>query len=67
VLYCENENFFLVVGFDSNAHHSVCNSTKCNSRWEVLVEFLNSSSLEIINRGNEPTFCIGDRLEVILP
>jgi hypothetical protein len=29
------------------------------------VEFLNSSNLEILNRGNEPTFCSGGRLEVI--
>jgi hypothetical protein len=29
------------------------------------VEFLNSSNLEILNRGNEPTFCSGHRLEVI--
>jgi hypothetical protein len=29
------------------------------------VEFLNSSNMEILNRGNEPTFCSGCRLEVI--
>jgi len=29
------------------------------------VEFLNSSNLEILNQGNEPTFCNGCRLEVI--
>jgi hypothetical protein len=29
------------------------------------MEFLNSTSLEILNRGNEPTFCGGGRLEVI--
>jgi len=28
------------------------------------VGFLNSSNLEILNRGNEPTFCKGRRLEV---
>ena len=63
--YCENENLYLVVGCDSNAHHSVRGSTNCNSRREALVEFLNSSNLEILNRGNEPTFCSGCRLEVI--
>jgi len=65
VQYCENENLYLVVGCDSNAHHSVRGSTNCNSRREALVEFLNSSNLEILNRGNEPTFCSGCRLEVI--
>jgi hypothetical protein len=29
------------------------------------VEFLGASNLEIINRGNEPTFCNGHRSEVI--
>jgi len=28
------------------------------------VEFLNSSNLEILNQGNEPTFCSGCRFEV---
>jgi hypothetical protein len=28
------------------------------------VEFLRTSSLEILNRGNEPTFCNGYRSEV---
>jgi hypothetical protein len=28
-------------------------------------DFLNSTNLEILNRGNEPTFCSGGRLEVI--
>jgi hypothetical protein len=29
------------------------------------VEFLSASNLEILNRGNEPTFCSSQRLEVI--
>jgi len=29
-----------------------------------VVEFLNSSNLEIPNRGNEPIFCSGGRLDV---
>jgi hypothetical protein len=65
VRYCENENLYLVVGCDSNAHHSVRGSTNCKSRGEALVEFLNFSNLEILNQGNEPTFCSGGRLEVI--
>jgi hypothetical protein len=64
VKYCENENLYLVVGCNSNAHHSTWGSTDCNSRGEVLMEFLNSSNLEILNRGSEPTFCSGSRLEV---
>ena len=62
--YCENENLYLVVGCHCNAHHSVCGSTNCKSTGEALVEFLNSSNLEILNKGNEPTFCSAGRLEV---
>ena len=65
VRYCEKENLHLVVGCDSTAHHSVWGSTNCNSREEALMEFLNTTNLEILNRGNEPTFCGGGRLEVI--
>jgi hypothetical protein len=65
VRYCEKENLYLVVGCDSNAHHSVWGSTNCNSRGEALVEFLNTTNLEILNGGNEPTFCFGGRSEVI--
>jgi hypothetical protein len=28
------------------------------------MEFLNTTNLEILNRGNEPTLCSGGRLEV---
>jgi hypothetical protein len=30
VCYCEKENLYLVVGCNSNAHHSVWGSTSCN-------------------------------------
>ena len=39
VRICENENLYLVVGCDSNAHHSVWGSTNCNSRGEALWNF----------------------------
>jgi hypothetical protein len=64
VRYWENENLCLVVGCDSNAHHSAWGNTNCNSRGEALMEFLNYMSFEILNPGNEPTFCSCDRLEV---
>jgi hypothetical protein len=32
VRYCEKENLYLVVGCNSNEHHSVWGSTKCKSR-----------------------------------
>ena len=53
------------LGCDSNAHHIAWGSTNCNGRGGALIDFLNSSKLEILNRGNEPTFCSGWRQEVI--
>jgi len=61
----KNENQNLAVGCNSSTHHSVWGSTNCNSRKEALLEFPNSSNLEILNRGNEPTFCSGGIMEVI--
>jgi hypothetical protein len=60
----KNENLYLVVGCNSSVHHRVWGSTNCNSRGEALVEYPNSSNLEILNWGYEPTFCSGSRLEV---
>jgi len=62
--FCEKENLYLVVGHDSNAHNSLWGSTNCNSRGEALVEFLNTTHLEILNRGKKPTFCSEGRSEV---
>jgi hypothetical protein len=65
VRYCERENLCLIVGCNSNAHHTAWGSTNCIGRREAVMEFLNSSNLEIINRGNEPIFCNGFWREVI--
>ena len=62
--YCE-EDLYLIVGCNSNAHHTAWGSTNCNGKGESLMEFLNSSNLEILNQGNESTFCSGGRQEVI--
>jgi hypothetical protein len=64
VRYCESERIQLLVGCDSNAHHTAWGSTNCNGRGEALIEFLNSTNLEIFNRGKEPTFCTSVRQEV---
>jgi hypothetical protein len=53
-----------MMGCDFNAHHSAWGSTNCNDGRETLVEFLSVSNPEILNWGNEPTFCSGQRLEV---
>ena len=61
---CENENIQLLVGCNSNVHHTAWESTNCSGRRENLIEFLNSSNLEILIRGNEPTFCTSVSQEV---
>ena len=63
--YCEKENLHLLVGCDSNAHHTAWGSTNCNRRGEALMEFRNSSNLKILKGGNEPTFCNIVRQELI--
>jgi hypothetical protein len=65
VQHCENENLYLLVGCDSNAHHIAWGNTNCNGRGEALMEFLDSSNLEILYRGNEATFSNVSRQEVI--
>jgi hypothetical protein len=65
VRYCESERIQLRVGCDSNAHHIAWGSTNCNGTGEALIEFLNSTNLEIFNRGNEPTIFTSVRQEVI--
>ena len=49
VRYCKNENLSLIVGCDSDAHHTVWGCSNCNGRGASLYEFLNTTNLEIIN------------------
>jgi hypothetical protein len=61
VHYCEEENLYLAVGCDSNAHQSVWGRTNPNSRGEALMEFLNTTNLEILNRvKSQPTLVEAD-------
>jgi hypothetical protein len=65
VRYCDKEYLRLMLGYDSNAYHTTWGITNCNGRGEFLLEFLSFSNLEILNRGNEPTFCNVSRQQVI--
>ena len=46
--FLENKNLYLIVGCYSNAHHTAWGSTNCNGRGDALIDFLNSSNLEIV-------------------
>jgi hypothetical protein len=62
---CKEENLYLVVGCDSISQNTVWDSTNCNDRVVALFKFLNFMNLEILNQGNDSTFCSARKLEVI--
>jgi hypothetical protein len=63
--YCHNGKKQLIIGCDANASHTFWGSTGSNRRRESHMEFLVSSKLNILNCGNEPTFVVCNRKEVI--
>jgi hypothetical protein len=63
--YCYSRKKELITGRDANAHHTLWGSTSTNPRGESLLEFLANSNLNILNRGNKPTFVVCSRKEVI--
>jgi hypothetical protein len=63
--YCSRNKLQLIVGCDANAHHIIWGRTDINPRGECLMEYLVSTNLSILNKGNEPTFVISNRKEVI--
>ncbi|KAJ8910054.1 hypothetical protein NQ315_012747 [Exocentrus adspersus] len=65
VEWCKSNNLPLIIGCDANAHHICCRSKDINQRGLDLLEFLNSSGLDILNRGTKPTFVTRNRQEVI--
>lgn len=65
IKYCEESNKQLILGCDANAHHLAWGSTDTNTRGENLYEFISSTNLDIVNRGNEPTFVTRIRQEVL--
>jgi len=45
--------------------HMVWGSPNCKDRRAAFLEFLNTTNLEILNKGNDPTLCSARRLQVI--
>ena len=54
--FCEIHKKSLVMGCDSNAHHMVWGGPVTDLRGRTLLEYLNGTSLEIMNQGSEPTY-----------
>ncbi|XP_075990263.1 uncharacterized protein LOC142985905 [Anticarsia gemmatalis] len=55
----------IIIGCDANAHHVIWGSSDTNRRGEKVLEYLVSSPLQLLNRGNSPTFVNARRGEVI--
>lgn len=63
--HCSENGLPLILGCDTNSHHTLWGSSDTNARGEELVEFLAKTDLDILNRGNEPTFVTRNRSEVL--
>lgn len=62
---CVKSDMKCILGCDANAHHTVWGSSDCNKRGEDLLEYLLFYGLFILNKGNEPTFVVQNRREVL--
>jgi hypothetical protein len=45
-----------ILGIDTNAQHTLWVRTDINPKGESLMEYMISSILNIVNKGNEPNF-----------
>ncbi|XP_034663947.1 uncharacterized protein LOC117898569 [Drosophila subobscura] len=61
----ERSNTGLLIGCDANAHHTQWGSSDINVRGESLFSFILNSNMVLCNQGNDPTFIIKNRQEVI--
>jgi hypothetical protein len=50
---------------DANSHHTSRGSRNTNNRGESLFHFSMANGLDIMNKGNRPTFVTSNRQEVI--
>ena len=65
VIRCKTEGTHLIIGCDANAHHTSWGSTNINNRGESHFNYIMANGLDIMNRGNKPTFVTSNRQEVI--
>lgn len=63
--FCSDSGLSLIIGSDTNAHHTLWGSSNINDRGSKLAEFLACTNLEILNIGTEPTFVTRSRSEVL--
>ena len=53
---CERNGASLIVGMDSNAHSTMWSSPETNQRGSEIETYIIRNNLNILNRGNVPTF-----------
>ena len=63
--WCRQMRLPLLLGGDFNAKHLLWGSTHSERRGESIIDFLARNNLDIINRGNSPTFNNGRHQSVI--
>lgn len=56
VNYCKRSSTHIIIGCDANAHHKEWGSSDINDKGELLLEFINTNKLEIINKGKTATY-----------
>jgi len=65
VRYCTVNKLPLILCCDCNSHNTLWGSSDTNRRGKNLIEFLISTDLYVMNRGNKPTFQNAIREEVL--
>jgi hypothetical protein len=65
VTRCMAEGIHLIISCDANSHHTSGGSTNTNNRGESLFNYIIANGLDIMNRGNRPTFITSNRQEVV--
>ena len=63
--HCAHKRWGLVIGSDINSHNQIWGCEDNNRRGEHLLEYILTTNLQIINRGNTPTFSNIQRKTVI--
>jgi hypothetical protein len=61
---CRAEGSHLVISCDVNTHHTTWGSSSIN-RGETVFNFIMANDLDIMNKGNKPSFVTFNRQEVV--
>jgi len=61
---CRANGTHLIISCDANLHHTSWGSTNINTS-ESLFNYIKANGLDIMNRGNKPTFITSNRQEVV--